>query len=131
MNKKVLWVILVPCIMVSAACSSKITDCKKRQTLEQFRHVTNLEIVRRADRSFSDGDRRLLGVRGVGLYVPSFIGDPGNYRFGIKVISESSDTPCDSEEALLNHDAVKYSAVYNKEMLKRVGSEAKGKGAQR
>jgi hypothetical protein len=114
------------CVLTMAACSDKRIACPKRELLEQFRHIDEAQIVRRADNAFDNGDKRLLGVRSVGLLVPSLDGDPARYRFGIRTISETSDTPCDKDEGALNDNAARYSAIYNKEMLKRAASDSEG-----
>ncbi|RUL73000.1 hypothetical protein [Dyella choica] len=109
-------------MLTLTACSDKRIACPKKESLEQFRRVDDAQVIRRADNAFDRGDKRLLGVRSVGLLVPSFGENPDDYRFGIRVIGETSDTPCDKDEAALNDNAVRYSGIYNKEMLKRVAS---------
>lgn len=119
---KTLWIGLATCVLTLAACSNKSITCQKKEFLEQFRHVDEAQVIRRADDAFDRGDKRLLGVRSVGLLVPSYADNPDDYRFGIRVIGEISDTPCDKDEAALNNNAFRYSVIYNKEMLNRVAS---------
>jgi len=119
---RTLWIALVACVLTMSACSDKRVACPKKDFLEQFRHVDEAQVARHADDAFDSGDKRLLGVRSVGLLVPSFDENPDDYRYGIRVIGETSDTPCDKDEAALNDNAVRYSGIYNKEMLKRVAS---------
>ena len=70
-----------------------------------------------ASEALSNGDRRLLGVTGVGLEVPGFSQNPDSYLYGVKMVKGTSDVACSQDNLQLNRNAWLYAKQYNEQMI--------------
>jgi hypothetical protein len=115
-----------------SACSHKTVTCAPNSKLDNLKSLNVSKAATDADRAYSSGDRKLLGVYSVGLEVPGLAGNPDSYRDGIRTLDGTSDTPCGDQERLANVNARAYAKKYNEEVLSQVqgaellGSVAKG-----
>ena len=91
--------------------------------VEKLQWLNNADPIQDAHAAVAKGDNRLKAVAGLTIEIPGIPphqDDIYSSRYGISVISGTSDSLESEEHARLNHLARKYAEQYNREVLKSV-----------
>lgn len=107
---------------MAAVPAALLSGCGPRLPGSHKRHLRSLKIenaIADAREASERGDRRLLGIQGMGTFVPGpYSYEDAALKFGITPIPGTSDMLINDEHAALQDNARHYAAAYNAEMAR-------------